>query len=275
MRTHAPWFAWATWLAWALLAGLAILLETQTTEGVGEAWVAILIMGPFTTVGTIVVSRQPHNTIGWLCCAIGLLGGLAAVFAPEYARYALGPQRGSLPGGVAMAWLNSWAASLWPALTLTFLLLLFPTGRLPSVRWRPVAWVCGIVLAAACIVAAVMPRPLDAPGQPRNPLGIEGAEAILTRMETLVGLGFVLLVLCLQGRWSPALGGPAAWNASSSSGSLRRRAARAAAHRRPGSPWTLGPLGTAARIRPAVWHQLRPDPGDDRHRHLALPPVRH
>ena len=78
MRTHPAWFAWATWLAWALLAGLAILLETQTTEGVGEAWVAILIMGPFTTVGAIVVSRQPHNTIGWLCCAIGLLGGLAA-----------------------------------------------------------------------------------------------------------------------------------------------------------------------------------------------------
>ena len=99
MRTHAAWFAWATWLAWALLAGLAILLETQTTEGVGEAWVAIFIMGPFTTVGAIVVFRQPHNTIGWLCCAIGLLGGLAAVFAPEYARYALGPQRGRCPAG--------------------------------------------------------------------------------------------------------------------------------------------------------------------------------
>jgi hypothetical protein len=59
-------------------------------------------MGPFMTVGAIVISRQPHNTIGRLCCAIGLLGILGAVLAGEYARYALGP-RGSLPGGVAMA----------------------------------------------------------------------------------------------------------------------------------------------------------------------------
>ena len=250
MRTHAAWFAWATWLAWALLAGLAILLETQTTEGVGETWVAILIMGPFTTVGAIVVSRQPHNTIGWLCCAIGLLGGLAAVFAPEYARYALGPQRGSLPGGVAMAWLNSWAASLWPALTLTFLLLLFPTGRLPSVRWRPVAWACGIALAAACIVAAVMPRPLDAPGQPPNPLGIEGAGAILMPMETLVGLGFVLLVLL-------------------SAGSVVARFRRARGVERQQLKWfaygagQLALLLTAAQVPPGLWDRWVPLPVSD------------
>jgi hypothetical protein len=98
-----------------------------------------------------------------------------------------------------MAWLNSWAASLWATLTLTFLLLLFPTGRLPSLRWRPVAWACGIDLTALYIVLAVMPGPLDAPGQPRNPLGIQGAGAILERIETLLGLGFVLLVLLCAG----------------------------------------------------------------------------
>jgi hypothetical protein len=193
MSTHATWVAWAAWLVWALLAGL-VLLETQTTEGSAEAWVAILIMGPFTTVGAIVVSRQPHNTIGWLCCTIGLLGILGAVFAGEYARYALGP-RVSLPGGVTMAWLNSWSSSLWAGVTLTFLPLLFPTGRSPSVRWRPVAWACGIVLAATSIVAAVMPGPLKAPGQPRNPVGIEAAGAILKRIDALLLLGFVLLVL--------------------------------------------------------------------------------
>jgi hypothetical protein len=194
MRTHATRVAWAAWLAWALLAGLAILLDTQTTEGSAEAWVAILIMGPFTTVGAIVGSRQPHNTIGWLCCTIGLLGILGAVFAQEYVNYALGSQ-GWLPGGVTMAWLNSWSSSLWAALTLTFLPLLFPAGRPPSVRWRPVAWACGIVLAATCIVAAVMPGPLQAPGQPHNPLGIESAGAILQRIDALLLLGFVLLVL--------------------------------------------------------------------------------
>lgn len=104
---NARTFAWVAWSAWALLVGLAFLLQIQTTEGFPVAWVLpALGLGSFMTVGATVVSRQPRNTIGWLCCAAGLAGGLAG-FSAEYALYALGPQRGSLPGGLAMAWLNA------------------------------------------------------------------------------------------------------------------------------------------------------------------------
>jgi hypothetical protein len=112
--------AWVAWAAWALLAGLAILLQTQSTQGYSTPWVpAVLGLGSFMTVGAVVVSRQPHNRIGWLCCAGGLLGGLAA-FSAEYARYALGPQGDWLPGGLAMAWLNAWVGSFWAGLVLLF-----------------------------------------------------------------------------------------------------------------------------------------------------------
>jgi hypothetical protein len=106
------------------------------------------------TVGAVVVSRQPRNTIGWLCCVVGLLGTLGG-FAEEYARYVLGPRHGSLPGGLVMAWLTLWVGVLWVGLAFTLLLLLFPTGRLPSRRWRPVAWASVASVAAGCAVLAL------------------------------------------------------------------------------------------------------------------------
>ena len=97
--------AWVAWSAWAVLVGLAIVLYAQTTEGPLGAWGPALALGGFMTVGAVLVSRQPGNTIGWLCCIAGLAGGVAG-FSSEYARYALGPTGGWLPGGLAMAWLN-------------------------------------------------------------------------------------------------------------------------------------------------------------------------
>jgi hypothetical protein len=190
--------AWVAWLAWALLAGLAILVQTPTAEGYSGLWVpAVLGLGSFMTVGAVVVSRQPRNRVGWLCCAAGLLGGLAA-FSGEYARYALGPHGGSLPGGLAMAWLNAWVGSFWAGLVLLFVLLLFPTGRLPSPRWRPVAWACAVCVTALCTVDAVMPGPLEASGQP-NPLGIDSARAALEWVYGLATLCLVVLALLCAG----------------------------------------------------------------------------
>jgi hypothetical protein len=197
---------WVAWTAWTLLAGLAILLQLQTTQGFPAAWAPALTLGTFMTVGTVVVSRQPHNTIGWLCCVAGLAGALAG-FSGEYARYALGPQGDWLPGGLAMAWLNGWVGIFWAGLVPSLLLLLFPTGRLPSPRWRPVAWASAVCVSAACVVRALKPGPLQIPGQP-NPLGIDRAQATLERLGVLVTLCLVvLMLLCaasvvLRFRWA-------------------------------------------------------------------------
>jgi hypothetical protein len=186
--------AWVAWSAGALLAGLAVLLRTPTVEGYSGPWVpGALVLGSFMTVGAVIVSRQPRNRIGWLCCAAGLLGGLAA-FSAEYARYALGPHGGSLPGGLAMAWLNGWVGTFWAGLVFLFVLLLFPTGRLPSRRWRPVAWACAVCVTVLCVQQAVMPGPLEASGQ-LNPLGIDSAREALEWIYGLVTICFVVLML--------------------------------------------------------------------------------
>ena len=186
--------AWVAWSAWALLAGLTILLQTRTTESYSFDWLpAALDLGSFMTVGAVLISRQPHNRIGWLCCAGGLLGVITA-FSGEYARYAFGSHGGPLPGGLAMAWLNAWLGTFWAALVLSLLLLLFPTGRPPSRRWRPVAWACAVCVTALCVQQAVMPGPLEASGQP-NPLGIDSARAALEQIYSLLNVCFAVLIL--------------------------------------------------------------------------------
>jgi hypothetical protein len=96
-----------------------------------------------------------------------------------------------------MAWLSLWLSYVW-GLTVTFLPLLFPTGRPPTPRWRPVAWAAALVLVATCTVAAITPGPMGEQQRwPRNPLGIESTAAALQRTDQLLTLCLVaVMVLC-------------------------------------------------------------------------------
>src|SRR4029453_8852968 len=82
----------------------------------------------------------------WLFSAIALLA-FTGQLASEYATYAYATRPGSLPCATFAAWYGSWPWWLVLALTLVFTPLLFPTGRLLSPRWRPVAWLAGVTTA--------------------------------------------------------------------------------------------------------------------------------
>jgi signal transduction histidine kinase len=104
-------------------------------------------------LGIVIVSKQPRNAIGWLFITAGIALSLAT-FGQVYALRALVVEPGSLPAGRAMAWLSN---VLWPfpICALVLLFLLFPTGRLVSPRWRPVAWLTSAIYVLLT-VAAVM-----------------------------------------------------------------------------------------------------------------------
>jgi hypothetical protein len=100
----------------------------------------------YSVIGAIIASRLPNHPIGWICCAIGLIAAVDH-FGGEYSLYALLALPHPLPGGEAMLWLQGWFWMLDVGL-IVFLLLLFPTGRLPSSHWRTFAWASGAVIAA-------------------------------------------------------------------------------------------------------------------------------
>jgi hypothetical protein len=104
-----------------------------------------LSVGLYAGTGRLIVSRLPGNAIGWLLGLVGL--SLAVTMVTEqYALYGLATAPGSVPAARLAGWLSGTVALLTVEL-LFFLVLLFPDGRLPSRRWRPVLWAMFVVVA--------------------------------------------------------------------------------------------------------------------------------
>ena len=163
-RRAAAWLAWSlVALSVALLLGGAALSRAASSavpdlSFVGETDDAsvvptLITLLPFSVVGAIIASRQPRNAIGWIFCGVGVTVGLNS-FAGDYADFWLASGFGNTGFGATAAWLSSWLWSLLLYVPTSSVLLLFPDGRLPSPRWRPVAW--GVALGAAGGVAGLL-----------------------------------------------------------------------------------------------------------------------
>jgi hypothetical protein len=171
----ARWMAWGVWASTVLAIALTLFLampNEPSTSLRDTAFVSLVIFA-FSTVGALVGSRRPENPIGWLFLSgafVWILGELAL----EYGVYALITAPGTLPAGTWVAWFGGWARGVGWFLIVVFLLLLFPTGQLPSPRWRPVLW--GAVGYIAFFTLVVWLSPVSADTRlafVRNPLGME------------------------------------------------------------------------------------------------------
>jgi hypothetical protein len=143
------------------------------------------------TVGALIAVRRPHNPVGWLFGAAGLIFA-ATAFAAEYRVYAVLTRRGSLPLGPEAAWVADWSWSLLLGV-ITGLFLLFPDGRLLSGRWRPLLWLTGLSTAVMAVGLALEPGPLDEFRVVRNPFGVEVGPVV----DLIGSVGILGLVLCL------------------------------------------------------------------------------
>jgi hypothetical protein len=194
------------WLAWYMCTlsfllttfGLLFLALSRSPVGapvyagapVFDYWLVNTVVAvSFSVVGAVITPQfPPQNPIGWIFCTIGLIAGMR-LFVAEYAIVTLlaepGSVPGMLPGGEALAWVSSW---LWVSHLglFVFLALLFPDGRPPSPRWRPFAWLVGVVVVVGTVAVALWPETAAGFDLVNHPLGIEVATNTINPVETVM-----------------------------------------------------------------------------------------
>jgi signal transduction histidine kinase len=137
----------------------------------------------YASLGALIV-RRVRNPIGWLLVIAGVGTGMLSLFS-GYAVVGIITHPGALPAAKPVGAVAEWA--FFPVVAvLAYMLLLFPTGTLPSRRWRPVAMLNFLATGLLMLGFILVPRPvaLPAPGGITltypNPFGIPAAGRALS-----------------------------------------------------------------------------------------------
>ncbi len=193
-RSRASAIAWSLAGLYVVLVILGFRFGSEAADVTfADAWIFFAMLW-FVVIGALIVGRHKRHPIGWMFCVTGL-SFAAALFAQSYAIVALTAQHRALPAGELMAWLGFWISMPGTAVIALFLPLLFPDGRLPSRRWRPVAWAAGALAVVA--VLDTMFKPASYPGFAlvRNPLGIYAWDGLFDFLDVATDIVFVLLIV--------------------------------------------------------------------------------
>src|SRR5919199_734323 len=199
----------ASWLAWSLAAVSVTMFVTTVvlyfltrsvqppnSFGTGGLSIVLIFLLPFLAfplVGALIASRRPNNPIGWICLAVGIFW-MFAIMSGSYAMYALRvASPGAVPFPAAIASIGEELAPATGGLIGTYLLLLFPDGRLPSGRWRPLAWLSGAVIVSMSVGGILAPGRLQDLGGARNPFGLEQYPWLADAVQGIT----LLLPLCI------------------------------------------------------------------------------
>jgi len=192
-------FAMAIFLVTLVLCvAAAALIVASAGVAVPDSWgfrgAPVLFGITSGSVGAIVLRRRPDSTIGWMLAGIGLCFAFEAL-VDSYTVVSVLQLPGRLPGQPWIGWLLTW---LWippVVLSYVYLPLLFPSGDVPSPRWRPVAWLGAIGCVTFGVAIAIMPGPIAQAAYLENPLHPAGLDP--ASMSVVVTLGVLPLALAM------------------------------------------------------------------------------
>jgi hypothetical protein len=180
------------WLVAAIDIAMVVALALAPEFPLVAVPVVVGVIAAYGIVGAVLGARIPGNPLGWILlvtatvAAVSLAGGV-------YAAESTLSFEGALPLTVPIAFIGQYTITPTIGAVGAFLLLLFPDGRLPSPRWRGVAWLCAASITVATVIAAVTPGAMGGSGL-SNPIGLEIAEVSADTMALLVTL--LLAVPC-------------------------------------------------------------------------------
>jgi signal transduction histidine kinase len=144
-------------------------------------------------VGACIALYRPGNSIGWIMLLGTVMWAVGAV-GVDYAARALTQHPRSGAGTAEAAVLGTWARALGWTFMVTFILLLFPTGRLPSSRWRPAAWCAAGYLGLWTVAGLFAPNPADDRfASMHNPFGISAVSGLV---NLATALSLPVLIVC-------------------------------------------------------------------------------
>jgi MFS family permease len=185
MAPAAFWRAWSVWavsvavtattVGYTVLHPLPAKLATQFGSA-PDGSLAFVFVAAFATVGALLAWKRPGNPIGWLLSATGLAYavGISSVLLAHFPR--------TLTLAIWLGWIFLLGIGLC-----VFVVLLFPTGHLPSRRWRPVAWAAGAGLAGWALGSTFAPTILSYSPSMRNPAGLTGPAGNIFKIVGLAG----------------------------------------------------------------------------------------
>src|ERR1700750_370285 len=196
--------AWSLTVSTLLVLAAALVLLGLNASRLHEGRIGFYILLSVGVLayaggGGLIARRVPGNAIGWLLGLAGLTLTVA-MLTEQYALYGLATAAGAVPAAKVAGSLSA-AAVVVTIFVLFVLVLLFPDGRLPSPRWRPVLWALAVVVAGVVAqsfqsgtrVTGGITNALDAAGVAcPNPLGVLPRHGWFSAL--LAGIFFLALV---------------------------------------------------------------------------------
>jgi signal transduction histidine kinase len=202
LRDRAPWIvAGAAAAAFVVSIPFGFIARANDAGDLVFIVPAIPAVGLYLWIGATIATRA-RNPIGWIFLSVAGFFSFGSLLA-YYAEFALVRHHGTLPFGVAAAWVDKWTlvATLSPFL---LIFLVFPTGDTPTRRWRWLLWTLLTLIALQIVAFAVSPGRITgamadlSSARVTNPLGLPVSRGTVDVITGYIGMlmllgGFVSL----------------------------------------------------------------------------------